>query len=270
MPYSFAGAVGARCQWTLSISASASTSIGVFGGWFLPSALTAGRYYWSAGNVFGSRVATTTSELEMLSANATTGGLWTTTGAGITTDTWRYIAWLYALNNTGVVGNWRVWVGTFENAPQPVTVTQTTAPVGTFTGSTAANIGNNALSGSAIQADIADCSWGITQAAGTANPFGINASTTITAAEADQVYQRWILPHWDGDPLTAWANRPTSLDYNYWTADNGSQMIRHNQSGAQWVVPTLTSATPSQTGSPSRRHSLPYRPRILDMSCPCS
>lgn len=254
MPYTF-NAAGSRCAWALNINASQTARVGLFTGWFLPSALTTGRYYFAAGNIFGARVAATTSEIEFTTVNATTNGVWATSGAGITVGEWRFIAILYVINSTGPTGIWRCWLGRPDSAPEPVTVNVTTAPVGALTGSTAAVIGNNALNASGYQGDIADCCWAITSSTGAASPFGVNVTTALAASEEAFVLQSWVWPLWEGEPMRAFSNRDRSgLDFNYWTAETGAQMVRHNVGGSQWVVPTLAGAD-SANGSPSRRRT---------------
>lgn len=252
MAYTFGGAVGSRCSWTISNSAGASANLGVVTGWWYPTTLTATRRYWGAGAVFGARVATTTSEIEMLTDHATTDGVRTTSGAGIAVNNWYFLAWIWAVNNSGPTHLWRCYLGTPETAPTELTVNLTTAGSGNLTGNTTAVFGNTSASNVSFQGDIADCSLFTTPNAGTTSPLGIAVSTALTQTEADRIRDTYILPMWAGNPGLAVRNRPgASQDFNYWRGNNGGVMLRYNtQGGSVIVAPAMTSATFSANGSP--------------------
>lgn len=192
-------------------------------GWWKPTTLTATRGLWSAGNIFGAEIDTTTSELRLRTDN-TTDGQWTTTGVGLTVNEWKFLAFANSCNNTGPAAAWVVWSGTGDTAPQQVTVTQATAPNGNFTGSTATVLGNKGTGTLAFQGEIGPAVF----ARHTANAFGYVPTATvgtITADEADIVYQRLVLPIWSGIWCPPWLRQPrltdnvqtamlvTSLDY---------------------------------------------------------
>ena len=252
MAYTFGGAVGSRCAFTTTLTNWQSANMGVITGWYRPTTLTATRRYWGAGTVIHARVGTTTSEISMQTNNGTTAGVWTTSGAGIAVNTWWFVAWIWALNNTGPAGNWRVYVGTVETAPQEVTVNTTTSPVGNYTGSTAFTFGNDTNNSLSYRGDLADLSLLGTSATGAASLLNIAATTAITQLEADHIYQTWILPHWLGRPQEVW-DRPVSVscDYFYWPAHPLANVYRKsNQAVVTHVAPTLTSATVSANGNP--------------------
>jgi hypothetical protein len=168
-------------------------------GWWYPTTLTAGRGYWSVGNIYGAEIDTTTSEIRMRSDN-TTDGQWLTSGAGITTNKWWFLAWLSATENTTVAGEWRVWVGDLETAPVPVTVTNPVVRSGNYTSSSSVAWGNKGTGSLAFQGDIG---WGtvmVTTTVGSLGPFGVSTSGVISAYAEELTYRRWVLPFWKGTP----------------------------------------------------------------------
>lgn len=253
MPYTYGGVVGSRCQWTASLTQGGNGGLGVMTGWFLPTTLTATRRYFAYGAVFGARVASTTSEIEMLTDNATTDGVRTTSGCGMVVDQWQFLAFIWAVSNTGPASNWRVYRGTVDTAPTEVTVNNTTAPVGNLTGSTTVGIGNDQNNSTAFQGDIAHCSLFTTTTTGVSGPLGISAATTITQAEADRIRDTWIMPLWLGRPDLAFLNRTTAtFEFSYWPAEGpGANVYRVSYNGvAPFIAPTLTSSVVSTNGPP--------------------
>ena len=262
MAYTFGGAVGSRCSVTSLISLGATATAGVVTGWYYPTTLTATRRYWGAGTIFGARVAATTSEIELLTDNATTDGLWTTSGAGIATGNWYFLAVIWANNNTGPATSWRVYLGTPDTAPALVSLTTTTSPVGNFTGSATYVQGNTSASNVSFQGEITDtCLIATSTFNATTSPLGIAASTTITAAEEANILNRYILPLWAGDPARA-ANHlpqaPNTFDFMYWPATLTANVQRRGSgiTALTWIAPTLTSAVYSAGGSPRPQRSV--------------
>lgn len=205
----------------------------------------------------------------MRTANATTGGVYTTSGAGIATNTWWFIAWIWSLSNTGPVGNWRVYVGTLTTPPTEVTVTTTTSPVGNLTGNTTMTIGNTTANSTAFQGDIGVCSLLSTGSTGaTVNPLGIAAATGLTQGEADQVLRSYITPMWLGDVSQAWWGRSgsqsTSFDYNLWEATPLALINRYVSAASFSVAPTLTSSTVSANGNPRPSLNGALMPRLTN------
>lgn len=252
MPYTFGGVVGSRATFTVSPTMGASGSAGVFTGWFRPTTLTATRRYFSAGSIFGAEVASTTSEITLRTDN-TTDGQWTTSGAGITTNKWYFIAIMWSTNNTGPAAAWRVWIGTEDTPPVEVTVTQNTAPVGNFTGSGTLTFGNTGANNVSYQGDLAEQSlltittlgWlGLTSTAG-----------TITQGEADRVLTNYVQHMWRGDVHRAIENRAgAGFGFYYWSAEPLSSAYRRSLNAVVTadITPTTTSAVISTTTSSPR------------------
>lgn len=198
MAYTFGTNTTDDISWTSSVSVGANSSACLVMGWWYPTTLTATRGLWSSGTVFGAEVDTTTSEVRLRTDN-TTDGQWTTTGAGLTTNTWTFLAFMNSCNNTGPAAAWRVWAGTGETPPVELTVTQATAPVGNFTGSTAFCTGNKGNAGTlAWQGDIDNLIFVATgaTAGATTHPLYVATNGTITNDEALLAYQNFVLPFW--------------------------------------------------------------------------
>lgn len=197
MAYTFGGATGDDITLTTTGSAGGSAQTVLACGWFYPTTLTATRGYWSCGNTFGAEVDTTTSELRMKTQNATTGGVWTTTGAGITTNKWWFIAWLFSCNNTGPTHAWRVWVGSIDAVPALVTVNNGTAPVGNFTGSTSRTVGNKGTGTLAFQGDIGWMTF-INNGQNLPGPFNITSDGVFDVGTEGTTFANWVYPMWTG------------------------------------------------------------------------
>lgn len=216
MSYTFGGATTDDATGTTASNYGADNTSTLVCGWWYPTTLTATRGYWSAGNVFGAEVDGTTSEIRMRTDN-TTDGQWLTSGAGITTDKWWFLAFLNASENTTVAGEWRVWVGDINTRPTEVTVTNPTVRSGNYTGTSTFYLGNKGTGSLAFQGDIGWACILVCAAIGTSNPFTIQTSGVISNDQAEATYRRWIEPIYLGRPL----------HYQYPTQGNGTFSVAH-------------------------------------------
>lgn len=199
MSYTFGGATADDIVCTSALNMGADNSASFVAGWWYPTTLTATRGYWSAGNVFGAEVDTTTSEIRLRTDN-TTDGQWVTSGAGIDVNRWWFLAFLAATENTTVAGAWRVWVGTADTAPVIQTPAVSVSRSGNYSGATTRYLGNKGTGTLAFQGDIG---WGVfasTTTIGINSPFYIGTSGAIADTEARLVEERWVLPLWRGMP----------------------------------------------------------------------
>lgn len=168
-------------------------------GWFNPSALTAGRYYYGAANTgtFGMTVAPTTSELRFVQDRATTDDTYDTTGAGITTNKWWFIAHMWAGNNTQ--GDAAIWVGDENTRPVEMSVTETAGSGNVVTGVNHV-IGNQHASASlAFEGEIDRITF-IRSGSGlnAANLLFATSSATLSAETKAFALSRVLLPLWAG------------------------------------------------------------------------
>jgi hypothetical protein len=207
MARTFGGATGDDISLTLTNNLASGRHMLVCG-WFYPTTLTATRALWSIGTSVGAEIDTTTSELRLTTLHATTNGVWTTTGAGLTVNTWSFVATLVSVNSTGPADDWRVWTGRIDVAPVESTIASVTAPVGSVTAVNTFTIGNRGTTGTvAFQGDIESVVVGLQIATidVTQNALPIATAGTITQTEADLIYQRLVQPIWAGDLTPTWA-----------------------------------------------------------------
>lgn len=199
MAYTFGAATTDRINLTLSSNYHTTGNIQFVGGWFYPTTLTAGRGYFGFNAALHLTVAPTTSELRFTTPQATTAGVFDTSGAGIVTNLWQFIMVAWPTNNTGPISTPRIWLATAQTPPTELTVATTTAPVGNATGSASLAIGNTGAAASlAFQGDIGYCFGAISTSA--SNHFGWHETATavIPTNEADMIRNRIAVPTWQG------------------------------------------------------------------------
>jgi hypothetical protein len=188
-------------------------------GWIKPTTLTAGRGIVGAGTIFGAEIGATTSEL-LLRTDNTTDGQWTTTGVGLAVNQWQFLALFNTCNNTGPAAAWRVWSGTSEAAPVACTVTQTVAPVGNFTGSTAVTLGNKGAAGVlAFQGQIGAWIFHRNATSGNGASMPLSIGGAVTAAEEEFLFHRYVMPVWRGEWI------PFCL--RNWATDNAQASVMY-------------------------------------------
>ena len=196
MAWTTGGATNTRRFSNLNASIGNANTSTFLAGWFYPTTLTAGRGLWAIDSITGSRIATSTSEVN-LDTNNVTDGLWVTSGLGLTVNEWRFMAWM--LNcGTAPAAAWRMWAGTVNTAPTEITISVTTAAAGAFTAATGFTLGNRGNSTVAFQGDIGDAVF-IYQNVTNQGPLSVATAGTIAQDEADQIYRTLVIPIWKGD-----------------------------------------------------------------------
>lgn len=268
MPYTFGAATGDDMTFIAGSNGFGNGTHSFIAGWWYPTTLTAGRGYFSFGNVAGVKVGTTTSELQMV-LDATVDGVWNTSGAGITTNKWWFLAFLQSATNTGMAAAWRVWVGDEITRPRPITPTQATAPTTSFTGSTSRTLGNIGTGTVAFQGDIG---WALmaSQAHASALRNPIHQSLgTISAAEELLCEQTLVVPLWMGfmpPGLFLGATNVPTFNVCHLPLEASGNVV-DSYSSSTTVTPlalTLNGATLTQNAPPIRlnRGSV-YVPRLV-------
>lgn len=235
-------------------------------GWWRPNALAAGRYLASLGAVdCGAYLHTTTDEL-VLRVNRSTDSQYTTTGVDLTVDEWRFLALLSAHETTGALDAWRVWAGDLATPPAACTVTLGTAGSGASIGGSILTLGNNNGGSVAWQGQIADVRYAVTSApVGATHPFLVATSGVLADAEAEYVYQRFVLPAWEGRSWDLQRGRHVVWQMGWWPGYAESPWWR---TGTAQVVnptasPTYTGVTVSPEGPPRRTLQHPFLPDVL-------
>lgn len=198
MSYTFGGATGDDINGVTN-NMGATNTASIVAGWWYPTTLTAGRGYWSAGSVFGAEVGTTTSEIRLRTDNVTDGA-WDTSGAGIATNKWWFLAFANSCLNAGPATAWRVWVGDLDTRPTEVTVSVNTANSGNFSGATGMVQGNKGATGTvSFQGEGGSMTWIRTLSPNVNGLVPVATSGTITNAEAQYMLERIVLPLWAGE-----------------------------------------------------------------------
>lgn len=246
MSYTFGANAGDDINFTGGYSLNADNATCLVAGWFYPTTLTAGRRYWSAGPVFGAVVDATTSEMQLL-VDGTTDSVWTTSGAGIVTDKWQFIAFLSSIEVTGTVDEWRVWVGDESTPPAEVSLNHTTLRSGLSGSSTAYTLGNAGSTGVvAFQGDIFSVSF--TACTAGQGPLFVETGGTISQAAADRILRDLVMPIWEGRATTL-AVTPGMTSSNYATeafdlaSPTGIMVHRNRAVGSQELAAIFNGVT---------------------------
>lgn len=225
MAYTFGAANTDDATWTESASPwGASQRSGLIAGWYYPTALTAGNALWSVGGVHRAVVAATTSEIDLW-FDRTTDTQWRTSGLGLATNQWHFIAMLNNSFNTGTVTNWKVWRSVGTDIPTPVTVSQIAAGSGNAVSSTIVTIGNLSATGtSSFVGDIGRFDYFI----GTvANAFLDNTNGSIGVEAERTAFEKVVIPIWQGrfpDFLNSGTNSNNGITHIVADLDNGSYL----------------------------------------------
>jgi hypothetical protein len=279
LAYTFGATTTDALSAGLGIGSAGNSSPAFVCGWFNPSTLTATRRYFSFGTTCGVEVDTTTSELRITTQNATTNGVWTTSGAGIVTSKWQFIAVLFNCNNTGPAATITVWVGDQENRPAAITVNSATAPVGNFTSTSTLFIGNLSAGSVAFQGDIENLTYLAQSAVGVSTLFSIATAGTTTATEQQFILERIVLPRWLSPSKGSFrAGRAiVNCDETVFPLDLSGQGIRRFDGASTFsnvLVNTVGSAAISQARGPRRAFRrggpfsriAPRNPRVTTLS----
>jgi hypothetical protein len=181
-------------SWTESASTYGNTArSNLICGWWYPTALNATRCLWSVGTVNRCAIATTTSEIDLF-LDRTTDSQHTTSGLGLVTNRWQFIAVLGSFFNTGPTTNYRVWRGFDVEPPLPVTVNVTAAGAGNSATSTLPTVGNLGSGGNVcFQGDIGRFDY---IAGTTGNSLCRNGTGLISADDEFAIYTNIVFPIW--------------------------------------------------------------------------
>lgn len=265
MPYTFGAVNTDDLSLPIASSITGASVSGMLLIWVYPTTLTAGRAIAGFGNNLGRIIInTTTSELDVALGAATTDGVWTSSGLGLATGSWRFLAFAW----TAIAGptmEVALWAGDGVTPPVAVTITQTTAPVGTFSSQSTMSIGATATAATtAWQGDIGPLdviSTGI--AAGATHPFGQSAYGAFGADSIEMMYSRFVRPIWSGSYRQAQVgkviNNTTSMQHV--SCDMGLQTaayryVQTSSANDYPGAPTFNGITPAASQAPNPRYSL--------------
>ncbi len=175
-------------------------------GWFYPTTLTAGKGYWGCTSASThAEVAPATDEMRFVFQRATTDAVWDSSDADITVDNWWWIGMFTRTSGTVWMLPPYVWIGTPTTPPVLKTVASSTAGSGAASNSaTALGFGNTGPSdANAFEGDIGHVGQihHYNETDPLVNIFQVPSisSSALTAAEELFIYQRFVVPIWQGD-----------------------------------------------------------------------
>jgi hypothetical protein len=253
--YLFGGASTDDVTFTAEEQLTRDNASWLVAGWWYPSTLTAGRGYWSAGDICSARVDTTTSEIRLVFDGATTDGEYTTSGLGMVTDLWQFLAFFGAMESSGNLAGLRVWRATVNDYPAILTPSEVVAPAGNWASSAALTLGNIGTGSAAFQGNIGWGHFAQVRNIGINGPFSTASSGVVTDDVARNVETRWVAPLWQGRPIaefrpptatTQWHFAHLALDGNPALAS----LISQDMAQPAHPAVTINGATPSDLGVP--------------------
>jgi len=195
MAASSGAATADRFNMTSSFTVGGNNTSSFWCGWWYPTTLTAGRFYANPPGM-NIMVHTTTSELDLFFSLSTTARRLATSGAGITTGKWYFIAILRS-STVSASEVPTVWIGTLDSAPVQQTLTVTVAGSGTTAGGTTMTVVGSAGS-FAWQGYAADFLYFSDATNSILNMFGFAPNNTPSADELNRVYSKFVHPCYRG------------------------------------------------------------------------
>jgi hypothetical protein len=251
----------------------------IAGWWNYDAAMTAGTdVFWIVGN--GQRacfLAATAGELEIITDRATTDWRGETTDMAWSSDTWRFVAWLFT--GGASTNRTRVWSSPdLTTAPVEHTLTETVAGSGSANSDNEFYIGINGVAASTTFRGVVEGVVYLVASedgvSGTTSffPFPDPSGATISADDVQAAYDHLVLPAWRGDYerllRRRYANGALSAGMLFPLHDNGTVGVRLGRNGTvgQGAYTTsggVTTQAPGERGllNVCRNNPLLPRPR---------
>lgn len=133
----------------------------------------------------------------------------TTTGAALVVDEWTFVC-VASISDSSTGQASRVWIGRADTPPAIVTLGVAVAGSGTYITTTISTLGNSSATGTvAFQGSIDAIGGQRTNSVtvGPDHPFGLSSMTAVVANETQYLYDRWVLPAWQGVPVSPLAEQ---------------------------------------------------------------
>lgn len=258
MAFTFGAATTDRISATLGTGFILSQRAALWCGWFYPTALTATRCLWGNGAVAagGTRcaISATSGEIDITLDRATTDYVVTTSGLGLVTGRWQFIAVAIANFDTGAVTTTKVWKGTEFEIPQAIALaTPSAAGTGNVVTASQMVIGNGSTAASlAFVGDIGNQFVCVSSSSGSLN--GATNGSIGTVAE-DIIYNQLVIPFWRGEAIpSGWFNtqntQNTGIDIWSVNMDVPSPFFIGLNNSSLPLAGSVSGATQTQSNSP--------------------
>lgn len=247
-------------------------------GWWRPTTLTAADCYWASSastSAHRLRIATTTSELEFVSARTTTNRTVVSTDASIAANEWYFICLVSHNRADNAQQETFMWLGTPTSPPRALTLSVTTAGSGNVVEGTDIFLMSSAATTDLLAGQVSQVFTMYTAG----NYLGGTTSDTLSSTF---VYERFVHPLWLGrfDLLMMTQNMQwnSSSPTKYWMARwIPLDQVSNNGTANTFISYRVTSytATPSyvmeesaamSTVSPEFSELEPPAPRITPVS----
>jgi len=251
MPYTFGAATSDYVSPSV-LNVLSANQVSMVAGWFYPTTLTAGRALWTtvAGTNNRLEIDTTTSQLRWLTASPTTQGVFTISGNAIVTNKWQFIA--LVSSRAGSTESLAVWQATESDPPTLMTITQVTAPAGSFVAGITFVIGNaSAAATSAFQGDIGPFTMMAHTNVNNLGPL-VTTSAQVIDAACQNVIQRFVIePCWRSQLNASQIMPATTLGNAYYLPmnDRTTRNIRRSGSTSTQTTGLLTVSGATQAAS---------------------
>lgn len=237
---------GSNLQITLPVTVGNINRSTLICQWIRCTGFAAGKSIWNFGSTAALPCLETTDTLGNLrvKVNAATDGVWDISSSGMETNKWMFIAVLLFWSASTTTYALKVWVGGYENYPEEKTVTTTTSPSGTLTGSTTLNIG-------------AYVNTGVNAAAGEYGPFIIVSSTVpdgpiyaqsagvLVSDESDFIYRTLVVPIWKRSEVPEIFSNGRRSQAAYFAHLYPSLILGYPDDERSLFIPTGSAGTPS-------------------------
>lgn len=254
MPYTFGAASSHYMSKPVGSGVYGGSQHYLMAGWYYPTTLTAARGLWGGSTTATVRVGATTSEIEWIRDLATTDAVYSSSGAGITTNKWWFIAML--LDSSGTNNFVVYWIGDEQTVPVQVSGTSLVSGSGGAATTSTLVAGNSIAGGStSFQGHIANLFLLQATANTILNGLGFQPSGATTQADIDRTYGKYVLPLYRGEfnkffnhgLSTAQSGSAAQNFVLFWPMREGARIIGFDGlSGASMVinaVPTISGAT---------------------------
>ena len=257
MARTFGAATSDRVSASATTTMFGNSTVSIIAGWYFPTALNNPRRYWGVGATTNLAIGATTSEVVLTTARATTSAVYTSSGMGMTLNTWQFVCVVVSTSaagaslSTGV----RFYRGTVDGGLVEVPSVVTTAGAGNVTANATIGVGNAGLTqNQSFQGDVDNFVYiSTTAAVGASHPFGASLLSAFSDSEAERIRNLYIGPLFQGKPFRDFQ---VGIHQMWFTLDTANVCYQRQEAGSAGPIafPTVTN---SGTTLATRRSPVP-------------